>query len=463
MNKRTKIVCTIGPASESTEMLEKMVRSGMNVARMNFSHGTHEWFEKAIKNVRTVSKKLKTPVAVMQDLQGPKIRVSELKEPVVIKAGQKVVIGKDFEMDFDVSKDVKKGERILIQDGLMELVVNKVVGKNIFCTVRSGGTVRSHKGMNLPDTKITARVLTEKDITDLKFGLKQDVDIVAFSFVRNAQDVVELKKLIKKYNPKSFEIPTVVAKIEVPEALKNFDEILKEVDGIMIARGDLGVEIAPSKVPIVQKDIIKKCLLAAKPVIVATQMLESMIENPRATRAEVSDVANAVIDKADAVMLSGETTYGKYPLEAVQVMSSTIEDVENSSYAGERCIFEGDSEGIKASAIALSACELGKGVGASAIISVTDSGFTARFLSHQRPASPVYMLTDKPKVCKQMCLMWGVEPLLVKRYKNALGLLDHAMDEVKKAGFVKKGDKVVVVAPNSIGSRVNMLMMNTVK
>lgn len=444
-------------------MLTAMIESGMNVARMNFSHGTYEWFETAIAAVRTASTRLKEPVAVMQDLQGPKIRVSKLTGPVEIKKGQKVVIGKDFSMDFDVSGDVKKGHRILIQDGLMELVVDKVAGKNIHCTVRSGGTVRSHKGMNLPDTRIKARVLTTKDIADLKFGLKQNVDYVAFSFVRNASDVRELKKLIAKHNPKGFEAPKVIAKIEVPQALEEFDGILQEADAIMVARGDLGVEIPASKVPVVQKTLIKKCLAAAKPVIVATQMLESMVENPRPTRAEVSDVANAVIDHADAVMLSGETAYGKYPLEAVKAMNSTILDVEASEYLGERCLFQGDAEGVKAAAIAASACELSKGVQGDAIVSVTDSGFTARFLSHQRPWPPVYMLTDKAKICNQMALMWGVRPLLVKRYKTSVELLEHAIDEVKKAGFLKRGQKAVVVAGYSIGERVNMLVVRNVK
>lgn len=463
MLKRTKIVCTLGPASEHPKVLVDMVKAGMNVARFNFSHGEYEWHARVMATVRKLSDKLKTPVAIMQDLQGPKIRVSELAKPVTIKRGQKIVIGRDFSMDFDVSGDVKKGHRILIQDGLMELVVDKVSGKLIHCTVRSGGTVRSHKGMNLPDTRLKSRVITEKDVADLKFGLKQNVDFVAFSFVRHAEDVKEMKKLIKKFNPKGFELPKVIAKIEVPEALENFDAILHEVDAIMVARGDLGVEIPESSVPVVQKDLIKKCLSAAKPVIVATQMLESMIENPRPTRAEASDVANAVIDHADCVMLSGESSYGKYPVEAVKFLQSTIEDVENSEYLRERCLFVGDKEGTKAAAIAASACELSRGVEGQAIIGVTDSGFTARFLSHQRPDPPVYMLTDKHKVYQQMALMWGVEPLLVKRYKNISALLDHAVDEVKKAKLIKKGQKVVVVAGRGSGERVNMLVVRNVK
>lgn len=461
--KSTKIICTIGPSSETPKMLASMVQNGMNVARLNFSHGTYENHAMLVKNVRAVSNKLKTPVAIMQDLQGPKIRVSELPAPVPIKAGQKVVIGQDFSMDFDVSSDVKKGHRILIQDGLMQLIVDKVVGKKIYCTVKNGGIIKSHKGMNLPDTRIKARVMTEKDIADLKFGLKQDVDLVALSFVRNAQDIIELKGLIKKYLPKGFEAPKIIAKIELPEALEEFDSILMETDAVMVARGDLGVEIPASKVPVIQKDLITKCLKAAKPVIVATQMLESMIENPRPTRAEVSDVANAVIDRADAVMLSGESAYGKYPLEAVKVMNETVIDVEASSYMNEHCLFEGENEGLKTSAIAASACDLSKGVKADAMVSVTDSGFTARFFSHQRPEPPVFMLTSSPKVYQQMALLWGIFPVLVKRYKNINELLEHAVGEVKKAKLINKGQKVVVVAGHSIGERVNMLAVQKVK
>ena len=337
---QTKIICTIGPASEDIRVLTKMAKAGMDIARLNFSHGSYENHAKLIKEIRSVSKKLKKPIAILQDLQGPKIRIAELAKPLTIKKDQQIVIGQDLEMDLDISSSVKKGERILIEDGLMELKIVKVVpakigsksnGK-IYCKVKNGGVVKSHKGVNLPDSTITFPIITAKDVEDLKFGLKQGVDSVALSFVRDAKDINKLKKLILKFLPKGKRAPKIIAKIERKEALVNFDKILKATDAVMVARGDLGVEIPDSKVPIIQKDIITKCNMNGKPVIVATQMLDSMIRNPRPTRAEVSDVANAVIDRADAVMLSGETASGKYPVEAVAEMNRIVKVTESSSY-----------------------------------------------------------------------------------------------------------------------------------
>jgi pyruvate kinase len=460
--KRTKIVCTIGPASESVEMLIQLVKSGMNVARLNFSHNTYESHAQVIKNIRIVSAKLKVPIAILQDLQGPKIRISKLEEPVEIKNGQKVVIGKDFTMDFDVSKDVKKGHRVLIQDGLLELVVDKVVKGNIYCTVRNGGLVRSHKGMNFPDTRLSSRVMTSKDVADAKFGLEQDVDYIALSFVRNAKDVLDLRKLILKFNPKGYVEPKIISKIELPEAIEKFDEILTASDGVMVARGDLGVEVPPGEVPVMQKDMVKKCLEHAKPVIVATQMLESMVDNPRPTRAEVSDVANAVVDRTDATMLSGESAYGKYPVQAVTIMSQTIKATERSPYSGPRCIFMGEKSHGKTAAIAAAACELSKGVDAPIIMSATDSGATARLLAHQRPEARIIMLTDKAKIYRQMALNWGIEPLLVQRWHKLSELINHSIQEAKKAGLVKPGDRVLLVAGNPIGEKANVLEVKTV-
>ena len=325
MTKKTKIVCTLGPASASVKLITDMVAAGMNVARLNFSHGDYESHEQLIKNVRQVSVKLKTPLAIIQDLHGPKIRVKNLKTPLEVKIGQTVVIGKDFDLDAEVVRSIRPRQRILIEDGLIEMEVQKVAGNRVFCTVLSPGKIQDKKGVNLPRTRLKIPILTDKDVQDLKFGLKMDVDYIALSFVRTAQDVRNLKKLIDKYTPKDIEKPKIIAKIEKPEAVKNFDAILKEVDAVMVARGDLGVEMPEAQVPIIQKTIIQKCLKAAKPVIVATQMLDSMIRNPRPTRAEVSDVANAVIDQTDCVMLSGETAFGRYPLKTVQQMAKIIE------------------------------------------------------------------------------------------------------------------------------------------
>ncbi|HVY68242.1 MAG TPA: pyruvate kinase, partial [Patescibacteria group bacterium] len=381
MNK-TKIVCTLGPTSQSVKALTEMVKAGMNVARLNFSHGDHQNHALLIKNIRQVSQKLKMPIAIMQDLHGPKIRVHEMKEPLAVRIGQEVVIGRDFMLDADVVRSIRPRQRILIEDGLIELEVKRVAAGKVYCVALSPGKIQSRKGVNLPRTKLKIPTLSEKDIDDLKFGLKQDVDYVALSFVRSRADVARLKKLIAKYNPKGLLAPKIIAKIEKPEAVKNFNGILQEADGIMVARGDLGVEMAESQVPIIQKTIIQKCLKAAKPVIVATQMLDSMIRNPRPTRAEVSDVANAVIDQTDCVMLSGETAFGRYPIRAVQQMAKIIEVTEKSVFVpAHRQLLEKMLS--KTEAVAESVLELSNTTSARVIVGATDSGFTAREIAHE--------------------------------------------------------------------------------
>ncbi len=292
----------------------------MSIARLNFSHGTYANHKMLVQHVRLVSRKLGLPVAIMQDLQGPKIRVKELKRPVTAKKGHKLILGKDFDLDADVSKDLKPSHRIFIQDGLIELVVQKIVAGKVHCLVVNGGKILSHKGANLPDTKLNLSGLTAKDVKDLQWGLKQGVDLVAMSFVRTAADITQLRNKMKGAK----RVPKIVAKIEKPEAVKNIDSIIKATDYIMVARGDLGVEVPEEQVPIIQNRIIKKCHRAKKPVIVATQMLESMVTNPRPTRAEVSDVADAVLDGANYVMLSEESAFGQYPVEAVKEMHKII-------------------------------------------------------------------------------------------------------------------------------------------
>jgi pyruvate kinase len=467
-HNKTKIVATIGPASESVKVLEKMIQAGLSVARINFSHGTHASNLAAIQHVREASLKQKTPIAIMADLQGPKIRVADMPQAFPIKPKQKVVIGEDFDMDFDITGSIKPGERLLIEDGLIEFKILKVVASTkvakgkIYCEVVNGDAVRPRKSINLPDTHTTFPIMTEKDLQDLKFALKQDVDYVALSFVRGPEDVENLRGLIKKFIPKGFTLPKIIVKIELPAAVKRFDEILKVADCVMVARGDLGVELPEARVPVIQKVIARKCLAAAKPVIVATQMLDSMIHNPRPTRAEVSDVANAVIDRADAVMLSGESSTGSYPVESVRTMTEIITEVEQSEFMRDECLFLGEHEEARAAAVAGSACELAHGVEANAILGVTESGFTARFLSHQRPHAAIFMLSESPTVCRQMTLLWGVRPVLCKRYKDIVQLLDHSVAEVKKAKLVEKGDKVVVVAGRPVGSRINILEVKTV-
>lgn len=332
VSKKTQIICTIGPSSEDVSTLVSFIKNGMRVARLNFSHGTHENHSFLIERVREAARVCKTKVLIMQDLQGPKIRVQNLKSPLKVEAGQEVVIGKDFGLDFDISKTVKVKDSILIEDGIIELVVSKVSAGLIYAVSQTAGVIRLHKGVNLPNTKLDIHSVTEKDLEDLKFGLTKNIDLVAMSFVRSAADVKLLKKLITQHIPKGFLVPEVVVKIEKPEGVKNFSAILKVTDWVMIARGDLGVELPASHVPVIEKMIVHRCRMVHKPVIVATQMLNSMIENPRPTRAEVSDVANAVMEGANYVMLSGESAFGKYPVQATAQMHEIISVVEKSPY-----------------------------------------------------------------------------------------------------------------------------------
>ena len=450
--KNTKIVCTIGPASEDRAMLEAMVSSGMNVARLNFSHGTYDNHRGLMASIRTVSKKLHTPVAIMQDLQGPKIRIGELAAPFEVKAGQVVSIGKDFAMDFDISGSVKPGNRVLIEDGLIELRVERVSGKVIRCRAQNGGTVQSHKGVNIPDSKVTFPIITKKDIQDLKFGLENDVDFVAVSFVRSAKDIRNVKSLIAKYNPKGNEEPLVIAKIEKPEAITDFDEILAATDGVMVARGDLGVEVADRKVPIIQKEIIAKCIRVGKPVIVATQMLDSMIRNPRPTRAEVSDVANAVIDGTDATMLSGESAFGKYPLNSVREMAGAITAVEQSPYVRRRIQSSIDRKQGE-EAVSESVHDMANRVEAKAIVGAVSSFQAAMQISKTRTHVPILMYASSPKLFRQLSLVWGAKPVAHKKFKNLTSLTKDALKAVRTTGLAKVGDEIVVVASEP-GDRV---------
>lgn len=454
--KKTKIICTLGPTSQSVKTITEMVKAGMNVARLNFSHGDHESHASVIKNIRAVSKKLGVTITIIQDLHGPKIRVLEMKKPIDVKVGQSVIIGEHFYLDLDVMKSIRPKQRILIEDGLIELEVEKIAKGKIHCIALSPGKIQSHKGVNLPRTKLKIAILGDKDIADLKFGLKMDVDYVALSFVRNKQDVIQLKKLIKKYNPKNLTAPKIIAKIEKPEAVKHFDSILKEADAVMVARGDLGVEMPENQVPIIQKSIIQKCLKAAKPVIVATQMLDSMIRNPRPTRAEVSDVANAVIDQADCVMLSGETAFGKFPVKTVAEMARIIETTEKSSFLPQHKHLS-DKVVNKVEAVAEAVFDLSMHTDAKVIVGATESGFTAREVAHERPYhQQLVMLTPNEKTLRQMNMIWGVQGYKTSEVKSFEELMDNMMSLVKKQKLVKKGDKVVMVTGEPLGQRENL-------
>lgn len=460
MQKRTKIVATIGPASGTPEMLRSLVEAGLNVCRLNFSHGTHEVHAEYIQTIRTLAKERNEPLTVLQDLQGPKIRVQHVPpEGITFIDGKEVVFTTDERssnilVDYaDLHACVHPGERILLDDGLLEVEVILVTGRNITCRVIHGGTLLPHKGVNLPGTKLAISSITDKDREDLRFGVGQGVDWVALSFVRSAEDIRELRQLIRRYEDELglvHEPPIrVMAKIEKAEAMECLEEIIAEVDGIMVARGDLGIETAVEKVPVMQKQIVAACLKAAKPVVVATQMLDSMIRNPRPTRAEVSDIANAVIDHADATMLSGETTTGKYPLEAVQAMTAAICASEGSVYDERPSVARStqNTEEVMTNVASV----LAMASGAKAVLVASLSGQAARFVSRERPCVPIFVATPSERVACQLYLSWGVFPLVVPVRETIPGLIDAALTELVEQGRVAKDDQVVVVAGEPLG------------
>lgn len=467
--KRTKIVCTIGPSSEKREILEKMFRAGMNVARLNFSHGTHEWHENIIKILRQISEKLDQPIGIIGDLQGSRIRIGELPpEGVILNPQSEVILTTDLKKPngkvpityLDLHKDIIAGHRILLDEGLIELKVLKVTGRDIFCTVIVGGLLTSHKGVNLPDTSVSLPPLTEKDKEDLRFAVEQGVDWVALSFVSRASEIYDLRYLIhdleqKLKRPKGPPIK-IIAKIEKHGAVKNFDEILEATDGVMVARGDLGIETPAPKVPLVQKWIIDKCLEAAKPVIVATQMLDSMIRKPRPTRAEVSDVANAVIDHTDAVMLSGETASGDYPIRAIDMMAKIICETEASVY--DDVVIREIVKKIKPidEAVSRVANILARTVEAKAILAASLSGYSGKIVCRYRPELPILVTTDNERVQRQMTLSWGVIPFVLPPCRSVEELVDRSLGYIKKKKFVKKGDKIIIIAGEPVGRSGNI-------
>lgn len=458
ISKRTKIVCTIGPASHDEAILEKMVHAGMNVCRLNFSHGTHEDHAALIQLIRRVSEKTGEPLAILQDLQGPKIRVGELApEGIKLEAGQTVIFtttespqppppppsqGGEFSkipVTYEkLHEDMKVGHRILLDDGLISVQVTRIEGRDIVCEVTDGGVLTSHKGMNFPESRLSLSVLTEKDQDDVRFGVEQGVDWIALSFVRSAQDLQELRPLMHG-------VPiSLMAKIEKPEAVEHFDEILEHADGIMVARGDLGIEMPAEKIPIIQKEIVAKCLVAAKPVIVATQMLDSMMREPRATRAEISDIANAVIDHTDATMLSGETATGAYPLEAVQAMAAAIRETEKSVY---------DDLPVSTGNVANMLAKTGS---AKAILVASLSGSAARLVSRFRPELPIFAATPHERVLRQLNLSWGVRPFFVPECATIAELLDQSFKFLRHERVLERGDQVIIIAGEPLGQSGHM-------
>jgi len=454
--KHPKIVATIGPSSQSKTTLEQMIAAGLNVARLNFSHGSYKDHAVLVSTIREASTIAGHPVAVLQDLQGPRIRVGEVPEQgIVITKGDRVVLisQKEFNaygqteyipvpIQFEqLHQSVKKGGSILIQDGIMDLTIERVVQKKIYCRVIQGGVIFSHKGLNAPGTSIEGDVITKKDRADLKFGIKQKVDYVALSFVKSANDIKRLRRLI----PKKLTI-WIIAKIERAEAVQAFDEIVEASDGIMIARGDLGVELGAAAVPLLQKEMITKCLRAGKPVIVATQMLESMTASPRPTRAEASDVANAIIDHADAIMLSAETATGEYPVKAIQAMSAIAEQIEPSSYDDISDDLIDHRRETGRQGIAHAAVELAESTEAAAIVVLCRNGNTAPLIGQLRPQhTKLIVFTTQEHVLRKLALFWGIHGLLIKAPKDKTAFLRTVRTQLRKHKLVAKGEHIVLV------------------
>jgi len=452
---RTKIICTIGPASRSPEMLRRLMEMGMDVARLNFAHGGQEVHGENIRRIRAVSAELGKPVAILADLQGPKLRVGEMPPGgLLLEAGEEITLTTEpilgqagrVPVQYDgLPQAVAAGDRILIDDGLIELEVLRPAGDEVICRVITGGLLLTNRGMNLPRASLDIPAITAKDRDDLRFMLEQQVDWVALSFVRTAEEVLELKGMIRELS--AFGRPTpVIAKIEKPEAVENIEAIIAAADGIMVARGDLGIETSPETVPMVQKMIIAKCNEAGKPVITATQMLDSMIRHPRPTRAEASDVANAILDGTDAIMLSGETTVGKYPLRALQTMVRIAEEAERGLDYCPRKPSASPRAATIAEAVSHATCETARDLGAAAIIAPTVSGHTARTLSRFRPCCPIVAVTPSPMTQRQLMLYWGVYPLLSRRSESTDEVIADAVEAAQQHGFVGEGDVVVVTA-----------------
>lgn len=454
--KKTKIICTIGPAVDTVEKISYLIDAGMDAARLNFSHGTRDIHKTYIENVREAGKIKGKMIAVIQDLSGPKIRVGnlekgsiELVEGHFIKITSEVITGNVnmFSTNYpELVNDVNKDEIILLDDGNLKLrvVSHNPTNNEIECEIMTGGILKEHKGINLPNTKLNLPSLTEKDITDLEFGLKNGVDFVAMSFVRSAEDIRHLRNLIQSMN---YNV-SVIAKIERPEAVANIDSIISETDVIMVARGDMGVEISTEDVPIIQKRIIRKCNIAIKPVITATQMLESMIENPGPTRAEASDVANAIFDGTDCVMLSAETSTGAYPIIAVSTMKKIIlktETEKKSRYFKE--IFVEDSPENTLHTICNSATEIATRVNAKAIITITHTGRSPLLLSSHRPAAQIISATYDPVIIKRSKLIWGVESILINKSNDFDETAKAIKEKILESDILNDGDRIVIIAP----------------
>lgn len=470
--RKTKIICTLGPATDDEEVLRQLMLNGMAVARMNMSHGQHSDHKRRADMIKKLRAELNIPVALLLDTKGPEIRTGRFKNSKVnLETGQTFTLTtEDIEGDEtrcsitfkDLPKDVQRGSRILIDDGLIEMKVTDVTKTDIVCHVINGGTVATHKGINVPGVALSLPFISEQDKADIAFGVAQDFDFVAASFTRSAEDIIQLRGELEKNNCNNIRI---VAKIENSEGVENIDEIIRVSDGIMIARGDLGVEIAMEEIPIIQKKLIAKAYSAGKQVITATQMLDSMIKNPRPTRAEATDVANAIYDGTSAIMLSGETAAGLFPVEAVKTMAIIAErterDIDYIEKFRKRDIPERPDV---TSAISHATCTTAHDLGAVAILTVSKTGQTARMISKFRPACPIISGTTEPKVLRQMNLSWGVIPILVDEKDNTDELFEHVVSVAQKEGYVQNGDLAVITAgiPLGVSGTTNMLKVHLV-
>lgn len=470
--RKTKIVATLGPASSDKAVLKQMILEGVNVCRLNFSHGKHEDYKKLIKTIRGLNEELGVHVAILGDLQGPKIRCFEMENN-----GVELIDGKEIEIvtekivgtstKFGINYDqlpaeVLPGERILLDDGKIELQVIRTNEQDkITAKIIHGGILSSKKGVNLPNTKISIPSLTEKDHEDLKFALDQDIDWIGLSFVRSARDIIELRYLIRKTQAKT----KIIAKIEKPEALEEIDEIIKEADAVMVARGDLGVEVPFQRVPLIQKMLVNKCIRMSKPVIVATQMMESMIVDATPTRAEVNDVANAVMDGADAVMLSGETSMGKYPIEVIKAMANIVNEMEEFDGIYNREIEpKKNTSRFVTDSICFNACRLAQNTEADAIVGMSYSGYSAFKMASLRPKTPIYIFTSNKKIITQLNLVWGIQAF----YYDSKVSTDHTIADIKyilkREGYISEGDLIINVAsiPIEENGKTNMLKLSQV-
>ena len=461
--KRTKIVCTLGPASEKEEVLTALIENGLNVTRMNFSHGSHEEHKGRMDLVKKVREKLNKPVALLLDTKGPEIRTGNFDQPeVLLEEGQKFTITmKDVIGTKEIctvsykglANDVVAGDTILIDDGLVGLRVEEVNGDDILCIVENSGIVKNHKGVNVPGVKINLPALTDKDISDIEFGISQGIDFIAASFVRKVSDVLAIREVLERNNATDIQI---ISKIENQEGVDNLDDIIAVSDGIMVARGDLGVEIPTEEIPVVQKMMIAKCNKAGKPVITATQMLDSMMRNPRPTRAEVTDVANAIYDGTDAIMLSGETAAGKYPVEAVKIMATIAKRTEET--------LNYDNNETVTDAISHATCTTAVNLNASAIITSTSSGHTARMVSKCRPKCPIIATTNDEKVMRRLALTWGVYPVKAEVAGNTDEVIENSIETSKNAGYINNGELVVITAgvPVGISGTTNLIKVHVI-